>query len=55
MAEEHTDQLKLAVLRQLASEGFAEIERGEFEEIDAKDLEEFIERVDAQARHPNEK
>lgn len=44
------DQLKLKRLRRLVKEGFAPIDRGEFETITPDSLEAFVESVGAKSR-----
>jgi antitoxin ParD1/3/4 len=47
---EQEDELKLQTLRRMVTEGFDEIDRGEYELIDPADLDQYVERVAARAR-----
>lgn len=49
--QERQDALKLKLLRRLANDAFAEIDRGEFHTVDPNDLDEFLDRLSpAQAK-----
>jgi antitoxin ParD1/3/4 len=50
--QEKENKLKLATLRRLAKEAFDEIDRGEFEMIQAGDIDAFLARIDAKVRRP---
>jgi antitoxin ParD1/3/4 len=46
---EAEDQFKLQTLRRLANEGFAEIDRGEFVEVEPGNLDQFMDALYAEA------
>jgi len=47
---EQEEKFKLRALRRLASEAFGQIDRGDFEEIEAGSLQEFLDRLDKRGR-----
>ena len=48
--QEQEDKLKLRILRRIASDSFARIERGEYKIVDLENLDEFMDRMDADSR-----
>jgi antitoxin ParD1/3/4 len=52
MLEQHEqeEKLKLRALKRLATESFAEIDRGEFQSVEPGSLDRFIAKLDAAAR-----
>ena len=48
--QERQDLLKLQALRTLTAEGFDQIDRGEFEVVDPTRVDEFLARLEANAR-----
>jgi antitoxin ParD1/3/4 len=48
--QQREDELKLKALRRIADQAFAQIDRGDYEEVDVEEIDAFIEKVDARAR-----
>ena len=48
--QEHENKLKLAALRRLAKEAFDQIDRGEYEVVEANGFDAFLARIDAKVR-----
>jgi antitoxin ParD1/3/4 len=48
--QQESERLKLRRLRQIARQAFDEIDQGDFELVDPKDLDEFIEKIDSKSR-----
>ena len=48
--QEERDKLKLEALRRIAKESFERIDRGEYELVDLDNLDEFMDRLDAESR-----
>jgi len=48
--ENLSDEQKLQIVRRLGAEAFEQIERGEYYDVDADHLDDFIEELAARAR-----